>query len=72
MKSINFFFILIIAMIISSCGNDNNNKLSTDIVNNPITANGNSDTASLPKMQFENLEHEFWQDHSGRKGYLFF
>jgi hypothetical protein len=70
MKSINFFFVcfvLVIMIIITSCGNNDKNKLSTDIVNNPITANGNSDTASLPKMQFNELEHDFGKIIQGEK-----
>ncbi len=68
MRSNNIFFVLftfIIIGIISSC--NNNNRISTDIVNNPITADGNSDTSALPKFQFETTSHDFGKIIQGEK-----
>ena len=51
-------FIIMIAM---SCNNGSNNdkSLSTDIVKNPNTANGVSDTSKLPAFKFEEEIHDF-------------
>jgi len=68
MKSINHSFALftfIIFGFIISC--NNNNRISTDIVKNPITANGNYDTTSLPRFQFETMSHDFGKIIQGEK-----
>jgi len=65
MKIKHFFFLLLAITVISSC--NNNNRISTDIVNNPITANGGSDTTSLPRFQFETDNHDFGKIIQGEK-----
>jgi len=65
-RYVNIILIITLIFIASSCSN-NNNKLSTDIVNNPVTANGNYDTTSLPRMEFETLEHDFGKIIQGEK-----
>ncbi len=54
------FILLLFSTILFSCNNSNNNsdKISTDIVNNPITKD-NDDTSSLPVFKFKNTDHDF-------------
>lgn len=47
---------MIIAL--SSCGDDNN-KLSTDLVNNPNSAEGIKKGNNTPAIKFESTEHDF-------------
>jgi hypothetical protein len=42
-----------------SCGQSNKGKLSPDLVNNPISAEGKADMGALPKFQFKTTEHDF-------------
>ena len=52
-------FVLISFLLIISCGNrDENDAISTDVVNNTNTANGNN-SSTLPKFDFETTEHDF-------------
>ena len=57
--------LLLTFAILTSC--NNNNRISTDIVNNPITANGGNDISSLPKFQFETDNHDFGKIIQGEK-----
>ncbi len=59
-----FFCIVILAF--TACKN-NNNKLSTDLINNPNTASGTENTGDLPKMQFETDLHDFGKAIEGEK-----
>ncbi|MFZ4401804.1 MAG: DUF1573 domain-containing protein [Bacteroidales bacterium] len=54
-------------IISSACKQQSKDKLSADLVNNPNTANGNQDTSSLPKFQFENDIHDFGKVIEGEK-----
>lgn len=47
----------LLALLLVSCG-DNDNKLSTDLVNNPASASGVSNKKE-PKIEFKALEHDF-------------
>lgn len=46
----------IIAFSITSC---NNNRISSDIIENPNTADGKGDLSQLPSFKFENESHDF-------------
>ena len=62
MKSKIFTFgllVLIIGFTISCDSPSPKNNLSADIVNNPISAEGEADMSSLPKFQFNTTEHDF-------------
>ncbi len=49
---------LVIILGLFSC-ESNNNKLSTSLVNNPVSADGISKSASTPVIKFETTEHDF-------------
>ena len=64
-----FIFILVLIIFIS-CNNGNNSSdksLSTDIVKNPNSADGSSDTSSLPVFQFAEETHDFGKIIQGEK-----
>jgi hypothetical protein len=44
------------AFSISSC---NNNRISSDVIENPNTANGKGDLSQLPSFKFEQELHDF-------------
>jgi hypothetical protein len=46
-----FFFV--------SCGSDENSILSSDVINNPNTANGKADRSRLPVFTFTEEVHDF-------------
>ncbi len=60
MKRILYFSYIGLITIVLSCNNSNKQeKLSSDLVNNPITADGNVDTSMMPKFKFNEEIHEF-------------
>ena len=56
---IKFSFILFTLIFLSSCNQGDSNKLPAELVNNPITADGDNDMSSLPKFEFVTTEHDF-------------
>ena len=64
MKKILFY--ASIAIIICSCGN-NNERYSTDLVNNPASAESNNKTTDVPVIKFEKTEHNFGKTVQGEK-----
>ena len=71
MKQINLSLAIIVFFLISSCNNnttsDNDKHVTTDIVNNPITASGKYDKNSLPKIEFNKETHDFGVIIQGEK-----
>jgi len=72
MKRIIFLSVFISVFIfIYSCKSRNNqsdnNPLSSDIVKNPNSAEGSSDTSKLPKFQFVEEMHDFGKIAQGEK-----
>lgn len=70
MKSINFTLIILFfsTIIISSCNSSKKeNLISTDIVNNPISAEGSSNLTELPKIEFKIKEHDFGKVIQGER-----
>lgn len=64
------FNLLILATIIlfASCSSNNEEgEITTDLVNNPITADGSSDTSLLPKFQWKEQVHDFGVIIQGEK-----
>ena len=64
MKSgyIIILFSLLTVFFFSGCnrnGGKSGEMLSTDVVNNPNTASGVTDSKSLPAFRFEKIEHDF-------------
>lgn len=55
-------FVVILAFAISGCQNHGGNgssQISADLVSNPNSADANADKSNLPKIKFENEEHDF-------------
>lgn len=47
-------------LIFASCGSDNEKgNISTDLINNPVSADGSADTSFLPKFQWKEQVHDF-------------
>ena len=59
-------FIGILILFGVSCKHGNKN-ISSDVVNNPNTANGTSDTTKLPVFQFAEEVHDFGKIIQGEK-----
>ena len=49
---------LLVVFVLISC-ETNNNNISTDLVNNPVSADGINKGANVPVIQFEKTEHDF-------------
>jgi len=60
MKLNSIFLMLIIALTftVQSC-NDDDGRLSPDLIDNPNTASGVADKGDLPVIQFVTTEHDF-------------
>ncbi|MEI6888994.1 MAG: DUF1573 domain-containing protein [Bacteroidales bacterium] len=59
-RVISILFILMMAGI-AGCNSSGSKeeKISSDLVNNPNTANGKTNSASLPNFKFAEVEHDF-------------
>lgn len=51
--------LMIVGVVITSCNNNNNSSISTDVVKNSKSAQGTAKEGSLPKMYFEETNHDF-------------
>ena len=61
-------FLLIAVVSFISCNNtEKKEEVSTDVVNNPATADGTADTSSIPVIKFVAVEHDFGQIIQGEK-----
>jgi len=59
-KIFNIFIACIFVVLFTSCHNKKNGEmLSTDVVENPNTANGKGDPGKLPMIKFEEEVHDF-------------
>lgn len=68
MKIINSVFgILLLMFLLVSCNNSDSDHLSTDLINNPISAEGDTSLSKLPKFKFKTLEHDFGRIVDGVK-----
>jgi hypothetical protein len=56
-------FVAVLSLVLlSACkpgGQNGQETISSDVVDNPNTANGKTDKGSLPVIQFEETEHDF-------------
>ena len=61
MNKIIFLLLIIIGVAsLNACNSsDNGDALSSDLINNPVTAENDGDKASLPKFKFVSHEHDF-------------
>lgn len=57
--------LVVISLVFYSCGN-NKGELSTDVVKNPISADGD-EKGDLPEMTFERQEYDFGRIIQGEK-----
>jgi len=53
-----FLIIIVLGLGLVSCSNSNN-KLPTNVINNPNTANGIDESEKMPQVNFKTTEHEF-------------
>jgi hypothetical protein len=54
-----FSLLLIGSSCFYSCNSGDNSLISSDVVNNPNTANGKADQSKLPNIEFEEEIHDF-------------
>jgi hypothetical protein len=67
MKIYTFLFIALLALL-AACGSGDKKGISTDLINNPITADGNNaDTSLLPKIKWKEQVHDFGVVIQGEK-----
>ncbi|MFZ4741295.1 MAG: DUF1573 domain-containing protein [Bacteroidales bacterium] len=59
--------ISVLLIVVTSCNQSSNEKLSADLVNNPNSATGKQDASGLPKFQFESDIHDFGKVIEGEK-----
>lgn len=57
--------VTITGLLSGACSNTQDGKISTDVVTNSQTAGGNTDPASLPKLEFKSTEYNFGKITSG-------
>lgn len=72
-KFLSYGFLLV-GVILFSCKSENKkqNTISTNIINNPITASGEYSTEGLPKIEFDKEKHDFGLIVEGEKvSYIF-
>lgn len=64
-----YSILLIVSMVLLvACGANDEKGISTDLINNPITANGNNaDTSLLPKFKWKEQVHDFGVVIQGEK-----
>jgi len=69
MKTYFYSLVLLIAIVtFASCNNaEKKDEVSTEVVNNPSTADGTGDTTAIPVIKFVSLEHDFGQIIQGEK-----
>jgi len=58
-KSFAAIMILCCGLIIYSLTSCNNNRITSDVIQNPNTANGKADMSQLPSFSFESELHDF-------------
>ena len=56
---LTFGFIILTLTFLSACNQEDPNKLPADLINNPISADGDNDLSALPKFEFVSTEHDF-------------
>lgn len=71
MKQILVVFLAVLALTVVSCKtgvpDQDSNQISTDVINNPVTANGTGDDSALPKFKFEHENYDFGVVVQGEK-----
>lgn len=69
MKRLQLLLFISAILSITACkqGANKNDQISTDVVHNPVTADGNNNTGSLPEFEFSNKTHDFGVIIEGEK-----
>lgn len=70
MKRMYFITLIfgVLCLMMAGCQNDKKTgEVTTEVVNNPASAQGNADAGTLPVMQFDKTEHDFGQIIQGEK-----
>jgi hypothetical protein len=67
MKVKSFLVFALAIVLLAACQNEKEDKLSTDLINNPISADGDTSLNELPKFKFKTLEHDFGRIVDGVK-----
>ncbi len=63
---IRFAGVIVLILMLIGC-ETNNKEISTNLVTNPLTANGTADTSLLPKFQWKEQVHDFGVVVAGEK-----
>ncbi|MBU2649299.1 MAG: DUF1573 domain-containing protein [Bacteroidetes bacterium] len=67
-KRLTWIFAAVLVVFTISCGNQGENEsISSDVINNPITANGESNLDELPVLEFLDTTHDFGNVIQGEK-----
>ncbi|OFX22269.1 MAG: hypothetical protein A2033_07275 [Bacteroidetes bacterium GWA2_31_9] len=71
-KLIFHLFIYIALFSTISCNSDSSknkssSNISTDLIQNPVTSDGNTNKSGLPEIKFQKLEHDFGAIIDGEK-----
>ncbi len=69
MEKVKLLILITSLLSVIACkqGSNKDSQISTDVVNNPISANGNTDIGKLPKFEFTNKVHDFGVIIEGEK-----
>lgn len=59
MKLVYIVITLIISVLFYACQSTDNTKVDTDLIQNPLSAEGDADTSLLPKFQWKEINHDF-------------
>jgi hypothetical protein len=65
MKRISIFLVLIFGLF--ACNSNKQKGLNGDVINNPLTASGNTDPSKLPVITFDQTSHDFGKVIEGEK-----
>jgi hypothetical protein len=60
-------FWLLLVILVSACGGKKDEKLSTDLINNSVTADSKGAPENAPIIKFEMMEHDFGKVTQGEK-----
>ena len=57
------YTLLLSAIVLASCSNTDDKKITTDLVNNPLTAEKNADQVDMPKIELSQDFFDFGEMH---------
>lgn len=67
MKRLKHIFLISLLLFSFACNRGGSQDISGDVVNNPISADGNDGLDQLPKLEFEETTHDFGTVIQGEK-----